>query len=139
VGRGTPVNVIFEILGALVVVLLHSPSSICMFFLQWSRSDHRYPWRTYLGTATNKRAIRPLDLEKTANREATRHKKNNYIERMQKEERLSPLGGCPIPGSKNRSGDLLSTSLSLSLASTSWVDRVNLYGLNGKGIGPSSS
>jgi hypothetical protein len=66
----------------------------------------------------------------TAKRETTRHRKNNYTERTQKEERLSPLGGCPIPGPKNRSGDLLSTYLSLSLASTSQVDRVDLYGLN---------
>jgi hypothetical protein len=49
---------------------------------------------------------------------------------MQKERGLSPLGGCPIPGPKNKSGDLLSTSLSLSLANTSQVDRVDLYGLN---------
>jgi hypothetical protein len=76
---------------------------------------------------------------KTAKRETTRHRKNNYTERMQKEERLSPLGGCPIPGPKNKSGDLLSTSLSLSLASTSRVDRVDLYGLNRNGIGLSSS
>jgi hypothetical protein len=44
-------NVISKIIGALVVVLLHCPSSIRMPFLQWSRS------------ATSKRAIRPLDLE----------------------------------------------------------------------------
>jgi hypothetical protein len=76
---------------------------------------------------------------KTAKRETTRHKRNNYTERMQHEERLSPLGGCPINGPKNKSGDLLSTSLSLSLASTSWVDRVDLYSLNRNGIGLSSS
>jgi hypothetical protein len=75
----------------------------------------------------------------TVKREATRHRKNNYTERTQKEERLSPLGGCPIPGPKNRSGDSLSTSLSLSLASTSRVDRVDLYSLNRNGIGLSSS
>jgi hypothetical protein len=33
-------------------------------------------------------------------------------------------------GQRNASGDLLSTNLGLSLASTSWVDRVDLYGLN---------
>jgi hypothetical protein len=76
---------------------------------------------------------------KTTKRETTRHIKNNYTERMQKEERLSPLDGCPIPGPKNRSGDSLSSSLSLSLASTSWVDRVDLYGLNKNDIGLSSS
>jgi hypothetical protein len=34
--------------------------------------------------------------------EATRYRKNNYTKRTQKEERLSPLGGCPIPGPKNQ-------------------------------------
>jgi hypothetical protein len=76
---------------------------------------------------------------KTTKRETTRHRKNNYTERIQKEERLSPLDGCPIPGPNNRSGDLLSTSLCLSLASTSQVDRVDLYNLNRNGIGLSSS
>jgi hypothetical protein len=33
-------------------------------------------------------------------------------------------------GQRNASGDLLNTNLGLSLASTSWVDRVDLYGLN---------
>jgi hypothetical protein len=36
-------NVISEILGALVVVLLHGPSSIYMSFLQRSQPGHRYP------------------------------------------------------------------------------------------------
>jgi hypothetical protein len=75
----------------------------------------------------------------TAKREATRHRKNNYTKRTRKEEQPSPLGGCPIPGPKNRSGDLLSTSSSLNLANTSRVDRVDLYGLNRNGIGSSSS
>jgi hypothetical protein len=34
-------NVISEILGALVVILLHGPFPIRMFFLQWSRPGHR--------------------------------------------------------------------------------------------------
>jgi hypothetical protein len=71
--------------------------------------------------------------------ETTRHRKDNYTERTQKEERLSPLSGCPIPGPKNRSGDLLSTSLCLNLANTSRVDRVDMYDLNRNGIGLSSS
>jgi hypothetical protein len=33
-------------------------------------------------------------------------------------------------GQRNASGDFLSTNLGLSLASTSCVDRVDLYGLN---------
>jgi hypothetical protein len=36
-------NVVSEILDALVVILLHGPSSVRMSFLQRSRSDHRYP------------------------------------------------------------------------------------------------
>jgi hypothetical protein len=81
----------------------------------------------YLDTATSKRAIRPLDLERLRKE---RQQGGNYIGRAQKREGLSPLGGCPIPGPKeNTSGGSLSTSLSLSLASTSRVDRVDLYGL----------
>jgi hypothetical protein len=76
---------------------------------------------------------------KTMKRETTQHRKDNYTERAQKEERLSPLSGCLIPGPKNRSGDLLSTSLCLNRASTSRVNRVDLYGLNRNGIGLSSS
>jgi hypothetical protein len=57
-------NVISEILGAHVVILLHSPSSIRMSFVQWSWSDHHYPWCNYLDTEINKRAIRPLNLER---------------------------------------------------------------------------
>jgi hypothetical protein len=131
-------NVVSEILGALVAVLLHSPF-IRMSFLQrvlirstlTSTQIPRYSDKQKSNQTTKPR--------KTAEREATRHRKNNYTERMQKEKRLSPLGGCPIPGPRNKSGDLLSTSLSLSLASTSRVDRVNLYGLNRNGIGLSSS
>jgi hypothetical protein len=36
-------NAVSEILGALVVVLLHGPSSVRMSFLQRSQSDHRCP------------------------------------------------------------------------------------------------
>jgi hypothetical protein len=36
-------NVVSEILGALVVVLLHGPSSVRITFLQRYRSNHRYP------------------------------------------------------------------------------------------------
>jgi hypothetical protein len=138
VGRGTPVE-----------CQLRDPQRTCSCSLWSSLHPHVLPpkvpnrsWLSlmqlprYSDKQNSNQTTRP---RKTAKREATRHRKNNYTKRMQKEERLSPLGGCPIPGPKNKSGDLLSTSLNLSLASTSWVDRVNLYGLNGKGIGPSSS
>jgi hypothetical protein len=91
-------NVISEILGAFVVVLLHGPSSICMslsptVLIRSSLS------LTQLPQCSDKRksnqTTRP---RKTMKREATRHRKNNYTERTQKGERLSPLGACPIPG-----------------------------------------
>ena len=64
----------------------------------------------------------------------------NKHERTLKEKDLALTEEVRALGLKeNRSGCLLSTSLSLSLASTSWVDRVNLYGFNKNGIDPSSS
>jgi hypothetical protein len=125
-------NVVSEILGALIVVLLDGPSSNgpdpIIAILDATTSIQRQ--------AKSNQTTRP---RKTAKREATRHRKYNYTKRTQKKEQLSSLGGCPIPEPKNRSGDLLSTSLSLSLASTSRVDCINLYGLNRNGIGLSSS
>jgi hypothetical protein len=132
-------NVISEILSAIVVVLLHGPSSIRMSFLQWVLIRSTLTSTQLSRYNDKKKSSQTTKPRKTVEREATRPRKNNYTERMQKEERLSPLGGCPILGPKNKSGDLLSTSLSLSLASTSWVDRVDLYGLNRNGIGLSSS
>jgi hypothetical protein len=131
-------NVIFEILGALVVVLFQRPSSIHMSFLLRVLAHSSLPQCNYLNTKTSKRAIKPLNLERLR-KEAIEHRKNNYTERHRKGERLSPHDGCPILGPRSRSGCLLSTSLSLRLAGTSRVDRVDLYGLNRNGIGPSSS
>jgi hypothetical protein len=71
--------------------------------------------------------------------EATRHKKTTTSKNTKRENDLALSVDVRSLGQRNTSGDLLSTSLSLSLASTSQVDHVNLYGLNGKGIGPSSS
>jgi len=62
----------------------------------------------------------------------TRQENNQYSKRRQdagrsttpkeyQKERLSPLGGCLIPGPRNKSGYLLSTSLNQGLASTSRV------------------
>jgi hypothetical protein len=137
VGRGTPI--ISEILGALVVVLLHGLSSICMSFLQRVLIRSTLTSTQLPRYSDKQKSNQTTRLRKTTKRETTRHRKNNYTERTQKEERLSPLGGCPIPRPKNRSGDSLSTSLSLSLASTSRVDRVDLYSLNRNDIGLSSS
>jgi hypothetical protein len=93
-------NVISEILGALVVVLLHGPSSIRLSFLQRvlirsTLTSMQLP--QYSDKQKSNQTTKP---RKTAEREATRHRKNIYTERMQKEERLSPLGGCPIPRPK---------------------------------------
>ena len=53
---------------------------------------------------------------------------------------LSPSGGFLTLGPKGgRSGYLLSTSLSPSLASTSQADRVDLYGFKNNGLDSSSS
>jgi hypothetical protein len=95
-------NVVSEIFGALVVVLLHGPSSIRMSFLQWvlirsTLTSTQLP--RYSDKQKSNQTTKP---RKTAESEATRHRKNNYTERIQKEERLSPLGGCPIPRPKNQ-------------------------------------
>jgi hypothetical protein len=115
------------------------PSSIRMSFLQWVLIRSTLTLTQLPRYSDKQKSTQTTKPRKTVESEATRHRRNNCTERMQHEERLSPLGGCPIPGPKNKSGDLLSTSLSLSLASTSRVDHVDLYGLNRNGIGLSSS
>ena len=65
---------------------------------------------------------------------ANKHQKNT------KGKGLSPRGGGLSLGlERNRSGCLLSTSSSHSLASTSRADRVDLYGLTNNGLEPSST
>jgi hypothetical protein len=120
-------NVISEIIGALVVVLLHGPSSIHMFFLQWSRSDHCYPWRNYLDTATSKRAIRPLDLEILRKERQQSIERTTTLKEHKRKDDLALSVDVRSLGQRNTSGDLLSTNLGLSLTSTSRVDRVDLY------------
>jgi hypothetical protein len=95
-------NVISEILGALVAVLLHGLSSIRLSFLQRvlirsTLTSTQLP--RYSDKQKSNQTTRPRNTIKI---EATRHRKNNYTERTQKEERLSPLDGCPIPGPKNK-------------------------------------
>jgi hypothetical protein len=95
-------NVIFEILSASVVILLHGLSSICLSFLQrvlirsWLSLTQQ---PRYSDKQKSNQTTRP---RKTAKREATRHRNNNYTERMQKEEWLSPLGGYPNPWAKEQ-------------------------------------
>jgi hypothetical protein len=79
-------NVISKILGALVVILLHSLSSIRMSFLQRvlipsMLSSTQLP--RYSDKQKSNQTTRP---RKTTKREATRHRKNNYTKRTQKEE-----------------------------------------------------
>jgi hypothetical protein len=77
---------------------------------------------------------------KTTEREATRHRKERlHRKNTKRENNIALSADVRSLGQKNWSGCLLSTSLSLSLASTSWVDRVDLYGLNRNGIGSSLS
>jgi hypothetical protein len=83
-----------------VVVLLHGLYSIRLSFLQQVLIRSTLTSTQLPRIATSKRAIQTTRLRNTVKRETTRHRKNNYTERMQKEERLSPLGGCPIPGPK---------------------------------------
>ena len=65
---------------------------------------------------------------------ANKHQKNT------EGKGLSPHGGSPSLGlERNRSGCLLSTSLSHSLASTSQADRVDLYGFMNNGLDPNST
>jgi hypothetical protein len=79
-------NVISEILGALVVILLHGLSSIRLSFLQWvlirsTLTLTQLP--QYSDKQKSNQTTRPRNIAK---REATRHRKNNYTERTQKEE-----------------------------------------------------
>jgi hypothetical protein len=76
---------------------------------------------------------------KTVEREATRHKRQLHRKNTKRDNDLALLVDVRSLGQKNRSGRLLSTSLSLSLADTSRVDHVDLYGLDRNGIGPSLS
>jgi hypothetical protein len=71
-------------------------------------------------------------------REATRHRRTT-LEEYKKGNDLALSADVWSLGQRNASGDLLSTNLGPSLASTSRVDRVDMYGLNRNGIGLSSS
>jgi hypothetical protein len=100
-----------------------------MPFLQRSRSDHRYPWRNYLDTATCERAIWPLNLERLR-KERQQGTEELHQKNTKRGNDLALSADARSLGQINTSGDLLSTNLGLSLASTSQVDRVDLYGLN---------
>jgi hypothetical protein len=131
--------VISEILGALVVVLFQHPPSICMSFLQRVPIRSTLSLMHYLDITTSKRAIKPLNLERLQ-KEATRRREEQLHQKNTKRENDLALSvDVRSLGQKNRSGCLLGTSLSLSLARTSRVDRVNLYDLNRNDIGLSSS
>ena len=63
---------------------------------------------------------------------ANKHQKNT------EGKGLSPREGSPSLGlERNKSGCVLSTSSSHSLASTSRADRVDLYGFTNNGLDPS--
>jgi hypothetical protein len=122
-------NVISEIIGALVVILLHGLSSIRLSFLQRVLIQSMLT-STQLPRNSDKwksnQTTRPRE---TANREATRHRKTTTLKNTKRGNDLVLSVDVQSLGQGNASGDLLSTNLGLSLASTSWVDRVDLYGL----------
>jgi hypothetical protein len=79
-------KVISEILGALVVVPLHGPSIIRMSFLQQVLIRSTLTSTQLPRYGDKQKSNQTTKPRKTTKREATRHRKNNYIERMQKEE-----------------------------------------------------
>jgi hypothetical protein len=106
---------------------LHSTGFTILCFLQ------RVPVRSSLpreSVTQGKRTINTLKKSKT---------QNSNTERTQGEDNLTLSTDIRSLGQKNKGGPLVSTSLSLSLAYTFWVDRVNLYGLKINGTVLSSS
>jgi hypothetical protein len=79
---------------------------------------------------TIKRVIRPLDLEILRKERQQGTERTTTPKECKRKNNLALSVDVRSLGQRNASGDLLSTNLGLSLASTSWVIRVDLYGLN---------
>ena len=141
VGRGTCWLIIFEILSVTIAIPLQvllssaSPPSNGFWF------EHHHRWCNYLTRTTNKTRE-----QSTTNQERPQIKRQQRTGRANKHQKntkgkwLSPRGGSPRLGlERNKSGCLLSTSLSHSLASTSQADHVSLYDCSNNGLDPSST
>jgi len=138
VGRGTPVKCLFR-----------DPRCTCSHTPPWYfLHPHVLPltvpirsslYLTRLPQNSDKRkSYQTTKPRKTAEREATRRRRTTPEEHKKRGNDLALSADVRSLGQRNASGDLLSTNLGLSLASTSRVDRVDRYNLNRNGIGPSS-
>jgi hypothetical protein len=94
-------NVISEILGALVVILLHGPTSICMSFLQRSRPGQRYPRCSYLARTTNKAREQSITKPRKITKRSNKAREDRINTKgTPKEKGLSPSRGFLIPEPK---------------------------------------
>ena len=132
-GHGTCRLVDPKILSVLVVIPFQVLSSSTCPSSNGFRLDQRYPRCNYLARTTNK-----------AKEQSTTNQERPRIKRQQNTGRTTTLKEHQRENDLALSADVRSLGQKkqkwlFSLASTSRVDRVNLYGFNKNGIDPISS